>query len=107
MRRARIVVDSGAGFPAGSHERGLSAALNGAAVCVEANAFWSSDFGVHQVAHFAWSDEEPMQIVAALLADEPRRAALGAEGQAAVGAAHTVRHRAASFLDLARAAVAA
>jgi hypothetical protein len=98
MRRARIVVDSGAAFPAGSHERGLSAALNGAAVCVEANAFWRDAMPGGTVGLFEWGDREPLRLVAELLADEPRRATLAEAGRAAVEAAHTVRHRAPEFL---------
>jgi hypothetical protein len=99
MRRARVVVDSGAAFPAGSHERGLSAALNGAAVCVESNAFWRGAFAPGAVALFDWGDREPMHVVRELLACEPRRAELASAGQRAVAAAHTVRHRAAALLD--------
>jgi hypothetical protein len=98
MRRARVVVDSGAAFPAGSHERGLSAALNGAAVCVEANAFWREALPAGSVGLFEWGDREPLHVVQALLGDEPRRAAVAEAGRAAVAAGHTVQHRAPEFL---------
>jgi hypothetical protein len=98
MRRARVVVDSGAAFPAGSHERGLSAALNGAAVCVEANAFWRDHLPEGSVGLFEWGDREPLRIVGELLTDERRRAALADAGRTAVAASHTDRHRAFELL---------
>jgi hypothetical protein len=107
MRRARVVVDSGAAFAAGSHERGLSAALNGAAVCVEANAFWRDSVAPGAVALFDWADRDPLCVVPELLASEPRRAELAAAGQDAVASAHTVRHTAAALLTHALDAIAA
>jgi hypothetical protein len=40
FRRARVVLNAGLNFPAGSHERVFSAQRQGAAVATEANAYW-------------------------------------------------------------------
>jgi hypothetical protein len=99
MGRALVVVDTGAAFPQGSHERGLSAMANGALAVVENNGFWTR-FAGEDVEGFAWSGIERLGHRVRELLEHP--ASLGERarrGAAAVAGAHLPAHRAAAVVD--------
>jgi hypothetical protein len=94
MGRARLVVDTGAAFPEGSHERGLSAMANGALAVVERNGFWER-FADDEVHRFGWHEVERLgDEVSILLADPTSLEGKARRGAAAVAGAHLAAHRA-------------
>jgi hypothetical protein len=99
MARSRVVVDTGAAFPSGSHERGLCAMMNGALTIVERNAFWD-EFGEDEVHRFSWQDVERLAQAAHSLSDDAAGCReRGRHAQLAVERGHTAAHRAAAVVD--------
>jgi hypothetical protein len=101
MTRAHIVVDTGAAFPEGSHERGLSAMANGALAVVERNGFWEQ-FSEHEVHHFSWNALDRLaQEIREFTADLVPVTARAQAGCATVARSHTAAHRAATVVEAA------
>jgi hypothetical protein len=101
MTRAHIVVDTGAAFPEGSHERGLSALANGALAVVERNGF-CEQFSEREVHHFSWHGLERLaQEIREFTADLAPVTARAQAGCATVARSHTAAHGAATVVEAA------
>jgi hypothetical protein len=97
MTRARVVIDTGAAFPSGSHERGLSAMGNGAVAIVEDNGFWDR-FTDRQVQRFSWQQLDRLAADVSTLTGDAAWSARSQQGRDAVAREHTAAHRAAAVV---------
>ena len=104
MQRARVVVDPGAGFVRGGHERGLTAMAAGAALVCERNAFWSAEFTDGQdYLGFAWDDVAAMGVrVRSVLEQHDTCAAMANHALGLVERRHLAVHRAERLLQFLR-----
>ena len=96
--RARVVVHIAA--TSDSHERPLTAMLQGAAVVCETSPFFQQHFDDSMLLQFPRGNVvQAADRVVELLGAPTRCEALGAAGKAAVAAAHTWRHRGLEVAD--------
>lgn len=100
LRRARIVLNINNGFVAGGHERVFTAMSAGAAVVSEASRYYAEAFepGVEIETFAANRPAEAPARLAALMADEPRQAALARAGHARALAEHAWTARAGKII---------
>jgi hypothetical protein len=96
LRRARIVLNINNGFLAGGHERVFTAMCAGAAVVSDASRYYADAFKEgRELATFSWARMgEAPGLIAGLLRDTPRLAALARAGAKRAQADHRWTERA-------------
>lgn len=103
VRRAKVVLQVGPGYPCGIHERVLSAMMNGAVVVTDQfDDYWSKEFADGQDLvryRFDGLKELPGK-VRALLDGRERRAAIACSAGEKVRARHTAEQRAKHLVDV-------
>lgn len=104
LRRARVVLNINNGFVAGGHERVFTAMCAGAAVFSEQSGFYAEAFrqGEEMATYDINRPDQAAERLAALLADEPRQAAIARAGHARAMGEHRWETRAAELLGVVR-----